>query len=69
LGDRATLHARATLGSIGITKLVISAGEKNGLLHKSESLYDSDSWTITTFILMEQSGFNTEQNQIRAIEY
>ena len=36
---------------------------KDGILRKSESCYECDSWTITSFIQMIQLGFNAEQNQ------
>ncbi len=35
---------------------------KDGILHKGESKYERDSWTITSFIQMAPSGFNAEQH-------
>jgi hypothetical protein len=34
----------------------------DGILHKSESRYGNEPWTITTVIQMELSGFDAEQN-------
>jgi hypothetical protein len=36
--------------------------KQDGILRKAESPYSKKSWTITTVFLMEQSGFNVEQN-------
>jgi hypothetical protein len=36
---------------------------KDGILHKSDSWYESDPWTITSVHTMGQPGFNPEQNQ------
>ena len=35
---------------------------KDGILRKTESRYDSEPWTITSFIQMAQSGSNAEAN-------
>jgi hypothetical protein len=49
---------------IGITKLVIKYFlEKDGILHKSESWYETDPWTITSVHKMGKSGLKLEQNQ------
>ena len=37
--------------------------QKDGILHKTESRYAGDPWSIMSVIHMEQSGFNAEQNQ------
>ena len=36
---------------------------KDGSLHKSESQYEFDPWTITSVHTMGQLGFNMEQSQ------
>ena len=36
---------------------------KDGILHKSDSWYESDPWTVRSVIQMGQSGFNAEHNQ------